>query len=197
MTDYYTFKICSPSRASLLTGRYPWGAGFYDMARDTEHCTYNFTALPQMLKPLGYKTHALGKWDVGFMEKNCSATERGYDTFYGYYDACQADYWYHGVSGGYPSKQAGCTNPAIPNGPVDLSNNTASRIAPAADVNGTYNRKLFSDEAVRLIHAHAQLNREEEEAYCQKSGATEQQGPVLSPFYMYLAFMNIHDGCGR
>jgi hypothetical protein len=35
-------------------------------------------------------THALGKWDIGFLEKKCSATYRGFDTFFGYYTACEA-----------------------------------------------------------------------------------------------------------
>ena len=37
----------------MMTGREPWAAGFYDMKADTDHCTVNSTALPEMLKPLG------------------------------------------------------------------------------------------------------------------------------------------------
>eukprot|EP01043_Picozoa_sp_COSAG02_P049809 COSAG02_NODE_5042_length_4700_cov_4.582790_6_plen_165_part_00 len=59
--DYYTFKVCSPTRASLLTGRYPWGAGFYDMSNDGDHCTDQFRLVADLLKEAGYTTHALGK----------------------------------------------------------------------------------------------------------------------------------------
>ena len=43
LSSYYAFKICSPSRASSMTGRYPWASGFYDMTLDLMHTTANFT----------------------------------------------------------------------------------------------------------------------------------------------------------
>eukprot|EP01045_Picozoa_sp_COSAG04_P009908 COSAG04_NODE_591_length_12289_cov_10.947252_7_plen_233_part_00 len=183
LADYNTFKICSPTRASILTGRYPWGAGFYDMNEDENHCTSNFTALPEMLKPLGYKTHALGsappsstvhsplcpcahescccasEWDVGFMKRECTPTYRGYDTFYGYYIACEADYWYHGGLG-CPSKSPDnrpgglVAESTYVKMPTDLSNSSGTNIGGAVGVNGTYNRVLFSNEASRLVRAH-------------------------------------------
>ena len=82
----FSFKICGPSRTSTLTGRYPWGAGSYDMQIDNDATTVNFTLYPSLLRdavsarapgaaprhrtlptnnaPQGYKTAALGKWDV-------------------------------------------------------------------------------------------------------------------------------------
>ena len=70
--------------------------GFYDMSDDTDHCAAkNYTLLPALMARAGYRTAALGKWDVGYLEKTCTPTFAGFDTYFGYYEACLSDYWYH------------------------------------------------------------------------------------------------------
>ena len=63
LSHYHTFKLCSPTRASIQSGRYPWGVGFYDMQdtnfEDGNHCINPATELlPSLLKKQGYQTHA-------------------------------------------------------------------------------------------------------------------------------------------
>jgi arylsulfatase A-like enzyme len=42
--------------------------------------------LPTYLSKLGnYSTHAVGKWDIGHAAWELTPTERGFDTFHGYY----------------------------------------------------------------------------------------------------------------
>ena len=53
------------------------------MADDDNHCTHQFTLLPELMRTQGYSTHALGKWDVGYLAEKCTPTFSGFDTFLG------------------------------------------------------------------------------------------------------------------
>jgi len=84
-TDFYTAApFCSPSRAALLTGRYPVRAGVPYVLFPTE-----LTGLPpaeitiaEILSDKGYATAAIGKWHLGW-PKPFRAQRHGFDFFYG------------------------------------------------------------------------------------------------------------------
>ena len=45
----------------------------------------NYTLMPQYMKNLGYRTHAIGKWHLGFCDEPYLPTRRGFDSFRGPY----------------------------------------------------------------------------------------------------------------
>jgi len=117
---------------------------------DDDHTTTNFTLYPELLQRAGYATHALGKWDVGSALRNATATYRGFDTFYGYYPACTADYWYHTV----PNGGNECTIGNVFNWSIQCwGDNVGHQVGPGDSVsrNGTYNRELLSNRAAAII----------------------------------------------
>jgi arylsulfatase B len=95
---FYVCPICTPTRAGLMTGRYPHRFGLrntviapwrdYGLSADE-------TCLPELLAEAGYERRAcVGKWHLGHARRAYHPLSRGFTSFYGHYNGA-IDYFTH------------------------------------------------------------------------------------------------------
>ena len=84
-TDFYSAaSVCTPSRASLMTGCYPERVGNLNVLFPQDNIGLNpeETTIAKMLKANGYATACVGKWHLGHL-KEFLPTSHGFDSYYG------------------------------------------------------------------------------------------------------------------
>lgn len=90
-TNYYVpVPYCAPSRASLLTGRFPLRHGMIHNPHpdttpeaDAVSLSKDETTIGEVFQKSGYRTTLIGKWHQGHQKKEHYPTHRGFDSYFG------------------------------------------------------------------------------------------------------------------
>ena len=168
LQQYYVQRVCSPTRSAIMAGRYPYHLGLARTVISNGHpfgMSLNQTTIADELKGGGYATHAIGKWDLGMHKWEYTPTYRGFDSFYGYYDAAE-DYFTHSV-GALPGDDDKLTSSNARFNGIDFRNNTK----PVTDKNGFYSTNLFTEAIEQTIKNH---------------------DSDKGPFFIYAAYQSVH-----
>ena len=176
LENHYVQPVCSPTRASLMTGRYVSHTGVYTVVRP--HSKWGLPleerTLANALRDAGYTTAITGKWHLGEFDDAYKPTARGFDHQHGHYFGA-IDYfthlrdgthdWYHNDQ---PLKEEGYS--------THLVTKEAVRLIEAQPAD----KPLFLYMPYNGVHSPMQVPDSYLQPYAALSGARKQLAGMLA-----------------
>ncbi|XP_055304417.1 arylsulfatase B-like isoform X3 [Sitodiplosis mosellana] len=145
LNQMYVAPMCTPSRSSLLTGKYESNLGMQHFVIPSD-APYGLSpedkTIAQYMKIGGYRTYLVGKWHLGFFEKRYTPLYRGFDSHFGYLGP-YIDYYNHSL------KMAPKPDYQLASG-YDMRKN----LTVHWDTIKQYATDLFTDQAIETIKNH-------------------------------------------
>lgn len=151
LENYYVQQVCTPTRGSLLTGKYPIHTGMQtsQIFHTEPRCLPTSSeTIADLLSEAGYATHMVGKWHLGMYKKECWPINRGFDSFFGHLLG-SGDHFSH-TSTERPSRADEiCGGEAFTG--MDLWDGEEN-VQP--DFDGKYSSTIFTKRAQKIIENH-------------------------------------------
>ena len=155
LTHYYTQPSCTPSRVTMMTGKWIYKNGFqnYELQHsDPLGVPLSNKLFPAYMRDLGYRTVMHGKWNIGHCNTAYLPHERGFDHFIGY--LCPG----HGYSDHTCGMDSGVFD--MLQGSATLDKKTGEYTyewSTGAEYAGTYDTELYRNEALATFRKHAAM----------------------------------------
>jgi arylsulfatase A-like enzyme len=200
--NHYVQPVCSPTRSTLLTGRYPTQTGVYTIVSPGAGWGLPLAerTLADALRSAGYRTALTGKWHLGEFEKAYQPNARGFDHQYGHFFG-MLDYFTHErmnkldwYRNGEPLKEEGYTTHLIAKEAckVIASGDSSKPLFLYVPFNGVHSPFQVPDSYLKP-YAHLQGNRQKlagmlaavDEAIGQIEAALKQAGRLENTLIVF------------
>eukprot|EP00118_Oscarella_pearsei_P016699 m.161248 g.161248 ORF g.161248 m.161248 type:complete len:523 (+) comp38811_c0_seq1:35-1603(+) len=148
LDQHYTYSVCGPTRAALLSGRFSnhvnINNGFCTAYNPDEPTAGGvgippaMTTIPEKLRRRGYKTHAVGKWDAGLATSKQTPHGRNFDSSLVFFNHMN-DMW--------NMEQGKC-------GETNITDFWEDETQANYLIDGTYEEEIFKDRLQNIIESH-------------------------------------------